>query len=53
MVHSLIPFSINDIDIREISSQWHLDYYGISRQRLVEFKDEQVKNLMVDTDLQL
>ena len=38
----------NDIDIRESSILWHLDHYGISRQKLVETKDEQVKNLMVD-----
>ena len=43
----------NDIDIRESSIQWHLDHYGISRQRLVETKDEQVKDLMVDIDLQV
>ena len=41
----------NDIDIRESSIQWHLDHHGISRQRLVETKDEQVKDLMVDIDL--
>ena len=43
----------NDIDIRESSIQWHLDHYGISRQKLVETKDEQVKDLMVDIDLQV
>ena len=47
------PLTRNDIDIREISVQWHLDHYGISRQRLVETKDEQVKDLMVDIDLQV
>ena len=47
------PFTRNDLDIRESSIQWHLDHYGISRQRLVETKDEQVKNLMVDIELQL
>ena len=47
------PLTRNDIDIRESSIQWHLDHYGISRQRLVETKDEQVKNLMVDIDLQV
>jgi hypothetical protein len=30
-----------------------LDHYGISRQQLVETKDEQVKDLMVDIDLQV
>ena len=45
------PLTRNDLDIRESSIQWHLDHYGISRQRLVETKDEQVKNLMVDIDL--
>ena len=47
------PLARGDIDIRESSIQWHLDHYGISRQRLVETKDEQVKNLMVDIDLQV
>ena len=47
------PLIRNDIDIRESSVQWHLDHYGISRQRLVETKDEQVKNLIVDIDLQV
>ena len=47
------PLTRNDIDIRESSIQWHLDHYGISRQRLVETKDEQVKSLMVDIDLQV
>jgi len=43
----------NDIDIRESSILWHLDHYGISRQKLLETKDEQVKNLMVNIDLQV
>ena len=47
------PMTRNDIDIRESSIQWHLDHHGISRQRLVETKDEQVKDLMVDIDLQV
>ena len=47
------PLTRNDLDIRESSIQWHLDHYGISRQRLVETKDEQVKELMVDIDLQV
>jgi hypothetical protein len=47
------PLTRNDIDIRESSIQWHLDHHGISRQRLVETKDEQVKSLMVDIDLQV
>ena len=47
------PFTRNDLDIRESSIQWHLDHHGISRQRLVETKDEQVKNLMVDINLQV
>ena len=47
------PLTRNDIDIRESSIQWHLDHHGISRQRLVETKDEQVKDLMVDIDLQV
>ena len=47
------PLTRNDIDIRESSIQWHLDHYGIFRQRLVETKDEQVNDLMVDIDLQV
>ena len=47
------PLIRNDLDIRESSIQWHLDHHGISRQRLVETKDEQVKDLMVDIDLQV
>ena len=47
------PFTRNDLDIRESSIQWHLDHYGISRQQLVETKDEQVKEFMVDIDLQV
>ena len=47
------PLTRNDIDIRESSILWHLDHYGISRQQLVETKEEQVKELMVDIDLQV
>lgn len=47
------PLTRNDIDIRESSIQGHLNHYGISRQKLVETKDEQVKDLMVDIDLQV
>ena len=47
------PLTRNDIDIRESSIQWHLDHYGIFRQRLVETKDKQVNDLMVDIDLQV
>ena len=47
------PLTRNDIDIRESSIQWHLDHYGICRQKLVETKDEQVNDLMVDIDLQV
>ena len=47
------PLTRNDLDIRESSIQWHLDHYCISRQQLVETKDEQVKELMVDIDLQV
>ena len=43
----------NDIDIRESGILWHLDHYGISRQRLVETKEEQVKDLIVDIDQQV
>ena len=47
------PLTRNDIDIRESSILWHLDHYGISRQKLFETKNEQVKNLMVDIDQQV
>ena len=47
------PLARNDLDIRESNIQWHLDHYGISRQKLAETKDEQVKSLMVDIDLQV
>ena len=47
------PLARGDIDIRESSVQLHLDHYGIFRQRLVETKDEQVKEFMVDIDLQV
>ncbi|MDB2424078.1 hypothetical protein N9X05_19350 [Paracoccaceae bacterium] len=47
------PFTRNDLDIRESSIQCYLDHHGISRQQLVETKDEQVKDLMVDIDLQV
>ena len=47
------PLTRNDIDIRESSIQWHLDHYGIFRQRLVETKDKQVNDLMVDIDLEV
>ena len=47
------PLTRNDIDIRESSIQWHLDHCGISRQKLVETRDEQVKDLMVDINQQV
>ena len=47
------PLTGNDLDIRESSIQWHSDHYDISRQKLVETKNEQVKNLMVDIDQQV
>ena len=47
------PLARGDIDIRESSIQWHLDHYGISRQKLLETNYEQVKNLMVDIDQQV
>ena len=47
------PLARGDIDIWESSIQWHLDHYGIFRQRLVETKDKQVNDLMVDIDLQV
>ena len=42
-----------DLHIHDNSVQWHLDHHGISRQKLFETKDEQVKNLMVDIDQQV
>ena len=47
------PLARGDIDIWESSIQWHLDHYGIFRQRLVETKDKQVNDLMVDIDQQV
>ena len=47
------PLARGDIDIRESSVQLHLDHYGIFRQRLVETKDKQVNDLMVDIDQQV
>jgi len=47
------PMARGDLHINDNSVQWHLDHHGISRQRLVETKDEQVKDLMVDIDLQV
>ena len=47
------PLIRNDLDIRESSVQWRLDHYGIFRQRLVETKEEQVKDLIVDIDQQV
>ena len=47
------PLTRNDLDIRESSIQWHLDHYGIFRQKLFETKNEQVKDLIVDIDLQV
>ena len=47
------PLTRNDLDIRESGIQWTLDFYGISRQKLMEPKDEQVRSLMVDIDLQV
>ena len=47
------PMARGDLHIHDNSVQWHLDHYGISRQKLFETKDEQVKNLMVDIDQQV
>ena len=47
------PLTRNDLDMRESGIQWHLDHYGISRQKLMETKDEQVKDLMAEIDLQV
>ena len=47
------PLTRNDLDIRESGIQWTLDFYGISRQKLMETKNEQVKDLMADIDLQV
>ena len=47
------PMARGDLHIQDNSVQWHLENFGISRQRLVETKDEQVKDLMVDIELQL
>ena len=47
------PLTKDDQDPRDDSVQWHLDHFGISRQKLVETKDEHVKDLMVDIEQQL
>ena len=47
------PMARGDLHIHDNSVQWHLDHHGISRQRLVETKDEQVKDLMVYIDLKV
>ena len=47
------PMARGDLHMHDNSVQWHLDHHGISRQRLVETKDEQVKSLMVDIEHQL
>jgi hypothetical protein len=47
------PMARGDLPIQDNSVQWYLDHFGISRQNLVETKDEQVKDLMVDIELQL
>ena len=47
------PMARGDLHIHDNSVQWHLDHHDISRQRLVETKDEQVKSLMVDIEHQL
>ena len=46
------PLTRNDLDIRESSIQWTLNHYGISRQQLVETKNEQVKSILADIDQQ-
>ena len=47
------PMARGDLHIQDSSVQSHLVQFGISRQKLVETKDEQVKDLMVDIELQL
>jgi hypothetical protein len=47
------PMARGDLPIQDNSVQWYLDHFGISRQNLVETKDEQVKDLMVDIEQQL
>ena len=47
------PLTKDNQNPRDNSIQWHLDHFGISRQKLVETKDEQVKDLMFDIDLQV
>ena len=47
------PLTRNDLDLQDNSVQGHLDHYGISLQKLIESKDEQVKDLMVDIDQQV
>ena len=47
------PMARGDLHIQDNSVQWHLDHFDISRQRLVETKDKQVNDLMVDIDQQV
>jgi hypothetical protein len=47
------PMARGDLHIQDNSVQWHLDHFDISRQRLVETKDAQLKSLMVDIEHQL
>jgi hypothetical protein len=47
------PMARGDLPIQDNSVQWYLDHFGIYRQNLVETKDEQVKDLMVDIEQQL
>jgi hypothetical protein len=45
------PMARGDLHMQDSSVQSHLDHFGISRQKLVETKDEQVKDLMVELQL--
>jgi hypothetical protein len=47
------PLTRNDLDIRESSIQWTLDHYEISRQQLVETKNEQVKSILYSESLNI
>ena len=47
------PMARGDLHLQDNSVQWHLDHFDISRQRLVETKDAQLKSLMVDIEHQL
>ena len=47
------PIGRDNLHIHDNGVQWYLDHFGISRQKLVGTKDEQVKSIIVEIELQL